>query len=370
MAAIIDKTQKKTSKTGFLTDVNPDYVSLVRHGANQKPFKVIKKEKEGTVQRIIQSVVLKKDVKLEDVVSVKGLEYLSDINEGRIRKSDDYTVYDQVDPNNVQNMRMIPVGNHGYIIVGELAEGKKVDKEDIITLSESQVQKLDSAFPVPVAYSFAPSMASMFFDAFDRELYSMTDIIYGTLRQSSIAPAAMKKTILGAIDAFRSFMSLSMDSLATAPGATAKCDKIGEVLEKLKTKKAGGNEIMYTFNTEEEFNKAVDLRIVDLVKQAKAQEADPDVKETKQAPEVKSEKADSAPAGEEASNGTEKTDQTVVLKALGELGKRIEKIEKSVAAPAGSSETEDPPEARQKSEGDEKKNPFSGFFTRKLPNVD
>jgi len=40
-------SEVKEADVTFLTDADVQFVSLVRHGANRSPFKVIKEEKEG-----------------------------------------------------------------------------------------------------------------------------------------------------------------------------------------------------------------------------------------------------------------------------------------------------------------------------------
>ena len=52
---VIKETVEK--EIDFLVDVDPQFVSLVRHGANQQPFRVIKSETEGgdSVAMIVQS---------------------------------------------------------------------------------------------------------------------------------------------------------------------------------------------------------------------------------------------------------------------------------------------------------------------------
>ncbi len=43
-------TEMMEKEVTFLVDVDPLFVSLVKHGANQQPFRVIKEEKEDMVQ--------------------------------------------------------------------------------------------------------------------------------------------------------------------------------------------------------------------------------------------------------------------------------------------------------------------------------
>jgi len=282
MAVKITQFENTKKKTGFNVDVDAKFVSLVQHGANQKAFKIIKNDKGGKMQeKFIQSVVLRKNVKLDDITSIKGLEYLAEVKDCDVKKTEDYSVFTQIDANKMKDLQLSKVEDKAFIIFGDLSEEVDVDQSKLLTLSKEQMEKIEKGeFPTPKAYEWNPSVSSMFFDSFDRELFAMVDIIEGTLRQANIPPATMKKTILGAISAFQSFMSMAIDSLNSNSSGdkVAKFEKVENVSKLLKnkfidknTQEKGGNQ-MFTFENKEDFEKAVDERMLEILKKAKEAE--------------------------------------------------------------------------------------------------
>ena len=57
----------------FLTDVDVEFVSMVKHGANRTPFKILKSDKGGAdMNKVIQAVLIPKS--LSDEEAQKALE--------------------------------------------------------------------------------------------------------------------------------------------------------------------------------------------------------------------------------------------------------------------------------------------------------
>jgi len=244
-------TEELEKEITLLKDVKANFVSLVRHGANRMPFRIVKTEKKGgdeeTMRYAIQSILIPKGKTLEELSMEKGLEYLSEANVENKQEFTDYDKYHQVslEKFDSESMRLIKVGS-GYAIIGELPKDVGgailLGKEDVEKLADIPVSPMNSIIGDPDVAA-QQAMAARFRDVFDNELYAMMDIIYGSLKQSSTATGQRKKTIVSAVDAFKQFITIALDAIGEQ---AAKIDKLD--LE-------GGNEDM--FKTKEEFTEAV-----------------------------------------------------------------------------------------------------------------
>lgn len=76
----------------FLADPDITYVSLVRHGANNTPFRIVKSHKGGSMGKIIQAVMVPKDSEI-DVRALMG----KDIRDDLIEEEGDHKYYVQVE---------------------------------------------------------------------------------------------------------------------------------------------------------------------------------------------------------------------------------------------------------------------------------
>ena len=79
----------------FLTDPQIQFVSLVKHGANQEPFLVIKSRKGGSEDmsgRIVQRVIISKDLP-----EATAEEFLRHVKVNDEKEYDGFLAYDQVD---------------------------------------------------------------------------------------------------------------------------------------------------------------------------------------------------------------------------------------------------------------------------------
>lgn len=84
-------TQREETVT-FLADPDITYVSLVRHGANNTPFRIVKSHKGGSMGKIIQAVMVPKDSEI-DIQTLMGKDIRSDI----VEEEGDHKYYVQVE---------------------------------------------------------------------------------------------------------------------------------------------------------------------------------------------------------------------------------------------------------------------------------
>lgn len=123
------------------------------------------------------------------------------------------------------------------------AEHTKVAKE-------MGVAPLDSPIPMPAAMQTAVSFRELFF----KELDSMLDVVIGTLNQSAGDTTKRKATVMSAVEGFRSFLSIGLDSLG---GESAKIEKV----EAVRSTK----EEIKMFKDKEEFEAAVKALVDPLI---------------------------------------------------------------------------------------------------------
>ena len=228
--------ESKTKEVDLLKDVNVEYVSLVKHGANRMPFRVVKSQSEGgddsNMRYAIQSILLPKGTSLEDITAMKGLEYLADARTEK-QEFDGYDKLHQIDPKmfDAETMQLLKVGD-GWLLVGKLSE--KADVDEALTLGKEQVEKLaeipmspmDSIIGDPDAAA-QQALAMQFRELFEKELYAMLDVVHGSLKQAGTDPKKRKSTIISAIDGFKSFLIVGLDAIGNSAAKMEKTDDKG-----------------------------------------------------------------------------------------------------------------------------------------------
>lgn len=176
----------------FMTDPTIEFVSLVGHAANRQPFKVIKGEIKGDdemAKQAIYSVLVSKDVtaeKLQEIVEAHNIsieEKIEDQLEG-------YDVYKQVSEEEVdlETRKMAKLDDGAYVVVADLKEDSE---KDGIEKEEMDWQTMDK---------LADS------------LFSMVDIVLGTIRQPEASGESRKQMIQSAITNFNTFTSAVLDA--------------------------------------------------------------------------------------------------------------------------------------------------------------
>jgi len=338
-------TEESEKDVTLLKNADVKFVSLVRHGANRMPFRVVKQEKGGEQENMsyaIQSIILPKDGELSSLAQVKGLEYLSEATDDHRKDFDDYFRLDQLDPKEFDSdtMKLLKVGN-GWLLVGALQEKAKV--EGALTLAEDQVEKLASLPAAPMnAFIGDPdvaaqaAMAASFRELFETELYAMLDIVHGALKQAAAEPKKRKSQIMSAIDAFKNFLSMGLDAIG---GTATKIEKFER--QPLTSKSEGDEDMDYK---SEEFVNAIGDIVGPIITEAMGK-----LKEelTPKAPEDNedSKAADASPAADADTQKSEKSEEdpkvAALTKTVKDLTEKLDKIGDQLQAdPAGEADTQ------------------------------
>ena len=103
----------------YLEDLDVKWVSLVDHGANRIPFKIVKSEER--MGDVIQSIILSKNLSLDEVK--QSVPWLNGVE---ITKEENYQDYNKfihrpMDKFDSDTMRLIKVDESVLALVGEMA---------------------------------------------------------------------------------------------------------------------------------------------------------------------------------------------------------------------------------------------------------
>lgn len=239
----------------LLTEPDAEFVSLVRHGANRMPFRVIKAQKGGETGVImaVHSILLPTGVKLENLAAKAGKQWLSEARTEKSEQHDGYVKLEQAPlaKFDQQTLQMVNLGDGALAIVGKLQQDVPADGVLTIGTDAAKGLMLDSPLDQPVAAEVSAEvmaqMAPSFGQLLDMEVGSMMNVIYGSLQQSGADSKSRKAAILKAVDSFKTFLSTALDSIGSA--------KVEKPIPAETGKQEGGLESM--FKDKEEFVAAV-----------------------------------------------------------------------------------------------------------------
>jgi len=367
-------TETKETDVTFLENVEVDFVSLVRHGANQAPFRVIKEDKGGgKMSMVVQSILLPKTATLTGLAAEKGLEWLTEAKETEKEEFDEYDKYVQVEAEKFDGgLQLTKIHSAGaFALVGKL---KNVDEEkSALTLGSASEKEIDlavSPMETAVATQTGPSYVITFRDMFEKELSSFLDVVRGAMSQSSADAKKRKTAVLGALESFKNFLAVGLDAISGGGKKkedASTAEKIDEILGAIKD---GGGKM---FKTKEEFQTAV-LEILD-VKLKELKEAGGSTEQMTDEEKAAAEKVATEKAAAEKA-AAEKTD-TEKAAAQKEIVEKVAKLSTDMADlsekfedfgnqlethPAGEEEDDTPA-----GEEEEKPSVFSGLLTKKSP---
>lgn len=200
----------------FLKEADVEFVSLVKHGANRTPFKILKSEKDeggNVMSKVVIAVLIPKSLSEDEVK-----EQLNEYRDDEVKEFDTYKSYIQVSDEAIDlNTREVVLFNGDKQVFGVVAslkaEGKGEEGEKTAKKKETggKAEGEKGKVAPKVVEKEALDYATM--DSLYEELYAMADICSGAMRQTNIEPAARRKTILAAIDNFRSFAEMLLKSL-------------------------------------------------------------------------------------------------------------------------------------------------------------
>lgn len=229
---VIDSEQVQKDVT-FLQDVKVKYVSLVRHGANREPFKIMKRD-GGTMDHVIQSVVIPKGKSLSDFCAEEGLTWLNSVKTDTAVEKESYTEYEQAPKSKFESLsEPQPLGASGVSIIFGLLKDKK-EKADLITAPASLMDQPMVTEQIPIKWSAAELLY--------QQTDALMDTIGGVTSQTGLSKDERTNTIVTAGKAYFAFLEEWASKLGDAPTGM-------KLQKKYSTKTEGGQDDM----TKEEF---------------------------------------------------------------------------------------------------------------------
>jgi len=205
---VTDKTTKIVEReVTFMVDPQADFISLVKHGANQEPFLVIKTKKKGedSMQgRIIQRIIISKELP-----DAEADAFLAKVKTDDEKDYDGFLAYDQVnkelcDPESFGGVKLDKEGKV-FAVTAMLKDGAVIkDLDKVVPETE-----MDVVFKEPVPWN-------IHYDIVD-EMYAMQNAMMGTLNQSQSDIAWKKKVAQKAITYFRDFVGMALDNFTIDP---------------------------------------------------------------------------------------------------------------------------------------------------------
>ena len=276
-------SEVKEADVTFLTDADVQFVSLVRHGANRSPFKVIKEEKEGgdgKMTMVIQSILVPKNSSLEDLAKKKDCAWAVEAKTDSKETFDTYDKYVQIEEDGfVQNSLQLTKldGNGTFAMVGSLKDGKS---KEVLTIPEQKMDIPISPMDTAIAEADGPAFVLTFRDMFDKELSGFLDVVRGTMTQSKVDTKKRKASVMSALTAFGNFLSIGIDAIDSNAKGGKKEEKdnaVGEAAASIikameDSKKLNGGGDMTLFKTKEDFVSAV-VEILDVREAKKLEDA-------------------------------------------------------------------------------------------------
>ena len=324
--AMQSETTRVKKKVGMLENVDVEFVSLVEHGANQQPFRVVKQEggeRFKMKDNKVQAILVPNDMTMEDLAKDEKFAFLTEAITSKAVKFETYTKYVQADVEKFEkdSIRLVKLKGASLAIVGSLVPG--VEDRSLLSLGD-EVEKaaiipINSVFDIPVE---GKQLILSFGDLFHRELDSFISIIMNALRQSSGDSKKRKQIVLSAFEAFKNFMVAGLDAIGTEKMDSTVLDKIQESFKML------GKEDSHKPNLEEidmiekkEIQEMIDASNGKLKTDLTASVAEIVAKtildiETKKADKVKSDDA----------NKAKETEMQTLVKSVKELTEKVAKI--------------------------------------------
>lgn len=279
-------TEERTKTLKQLTDIEPEFVSLVRHGANRQGFRVVKSdEPKGDIMTdIVQSLLVPVGTTIETLAGTPELGWLADASQSRRVEKGDYVELPQISedkfvPNSLSLRRL--GGSGALAVVGEL-EAEKAQGDELV---------MPNPMTAAIATQTTPNREYSFEDLFFKELDGFIDVVRGTMSQAKMDSGARKKAVMNAHKAFGSWLAMGLDALnkaksdeslsALASGLEKTRETLAELLPKQEKIKEDQGGIFDMFKTKEELAAFVG----DVIDQRRVKEEEDQKAQTMQAEE-------------------------------------------------------------------------------------
>ena len=202
------KVETVEAQVDFLCDLDVTWISLVSHGANRLPFKIVKGEdsskvKDGEVVMfdVVHSIIVPKGVGMDSLRDTNP--WMNGIKFDHQEDFEEYVKYVQVPTDRFQEgtLRIRKLDDGVLVFVG------KVDSPDPtwVVMHDPTVEQSDPP-------SGGGEYVAAFKEAIVNEVDSFMSVMIGALEQSALSAKKKKSVIANAMDAFRVFIMAGIDN--------------------------------------------------------------------------------------------------------------------------------------------------------------
>lgn len=381
-------TEEVEKDVTLLEEADVEFVSLVRHGANRMPFRVIKEdvskagaeEKEGMPMKtnessrhaVVQSIIFPKGVSVEKMAAQKGLAWLNEVTALEAEDHGGFSKYVMLDAKSIEDdsVSMMRIGNEGvWAIIGRPTTD--VDLSSALSVGKmGETGELNVVQPItqaPIAEVALPPQRVLFEEVYYREYSNLGNAIMGILGQSCMEPEVRKEAIIAAVEAFKGFLMLALEMIESADGEFAlKVEKVVELMVKdveEKTKKSEGG-LKSMFANKEEFVAAVTEIVAGLLDKASSKETEEEKKKRLEEDAKKSVEEEEKKRLEEEEKKRLAEEEAKKSGDIVSLTKKIEKLQAEVDDFGNQLKTQSSKDDGDPVKKTEKKSVFSGLLTR------
>ena len=213
---ISENTVEESKFVNYLTDFDVEFVSLVDHGSNRLPFKIVREDEERaqwTVRNIdknkrgekgmndvIQSVLVPSTSNIDELK--EKLVWLHDMEVQRVEEFDFYKKF---------NHRPMDAFNKGSFYMERLEGGALALVGELLESDSKAVTVRGNAMASTVGID-SNGFVVTFGDIILRELDSLVTNVISTLSMSSLDSKSKKKSVASALDAFSTYVSMGLDN--------------------------------------------------------------------------------------------------------------------------------------------------------------
>lgn len=205
------------AEVSVMTEPDISFVSLVRHAANQQPFKIMKGQVKGekSMNKVIHSILVPKDA---DESTLKELESDYSFEEKDETSLEGFNIYKQVKDEEIdlesKGMALVDKEKGIYSIIAnktEKSEAKTIEKEAISWANKDSI-----------------------FDS----MFAMEDIIFGVLAQPEAEAGERKAMINSALANFGKHLEVVLSTMKSEDVVSIENIEVkGEFAEKLRAVK-------------------------------------------------------------------------------------------------------------------------------------
>lgn len=209
--AVTIETKDVEKEVKYLKDVDVQFVSIVPHGANRQPFKIMKSE-DG-MAAAIQSILIAKPETIETVVEKDGYDWLSALDPKTKQEFDTYFKYEHQDLEDFdkEQMTLANLGQGVYALAGP---AMKVKADSLELPTPPMNQPVSEMQPPPIQLSFG--------EVFFRELDTAVAGTISLMGQAKSETKVRKKGVMSVWKNFVDFLSMALDNV---PGDKVKMDE-------------------------------------------------------------------------------------------------------------------------------------------------